>query len=128
MRKVKQRHVRPGDELHGDEVVLIRGGDLDAEVIRSDALRYHAIYGTYGISVFAARDLTIDELAQQSPLVRFKVLTLVKAGVLRAAGFRLEPTGRNPQHFTVAFDDLDKGVDALSRCEHLVWQNPYHEG
>jgi hypothetical protein len=125
--EVKQRHLRLGDELHGDEVVVVRGGDLDAEVIRGDALRYRAIYGTYGISVFAAHDVTIDELAQQLPLVRFEVLSLVKAGVLRAAGFRLEPTGRNPRHFTVAFDDLDKGVDALARCEHVVWQNPYHE-
>ncbi|MGH9228636.1 MAG: hypothetical protein ACRD07_07865 [Acidimicrobiales bacterium] len=124
---MKQRHLRPGDELHGDEVVVIRGGELDPELVRSDALRHHSIYGTYGISVFAARDATIDELAQQSPLVRFEVLTLVEVGVLRAAGFRLEPTGRNPRHFTVAFDDLDKGVDALGRCDHLVWQNPYHE-
>ena len=26
------------------------------------------------------------------------------AGVLRAAGLRLEPTGRNPRHFDVAFE------------------------
>jgi hypothetical protein len=50
----------------------------------------------------------VDELAQQPPLVRFELLTLVETGELRAAGFRLEPTGRNPRHFTVAFDDLDK--------------------
>jgi len=124
---VKQRYVRPGDDLRGDEVVVIRGGELDPTVLRSDALRYHSMYGTYGISVFAVRDVTVDELAQQPPLVRFEVLTLVETGVLRAAGFRLEPTGRNPRHFTVAFDDLDKGVEALRRCEHLVWQNPYHE-
>jgi len=55
------------------------------------------------------------------------VLTLVQAGVLRAAGFRLEPTGRNPRHFTVAFDDLTKGAEGLRRCEHRIWRNPYHE-
>jgi hypothetical protein len=54
----------------------------------------------------------VDELAQQPPLIRFRLLTLVRAGVLRAAGFRLEPTGRNPRHFTVAFDDLEAGVAA----------------
>jgi hypothetical protein len=58
----------------GDEVIVIRGGELDPAVVRSDALR-----------------------------------------------------GRNPRHFTVAFDDLDKGVEALCSCKHLVWQNPYHE-
>jgi hypothetical protein len=77
--------------------------------------------------VFAARDISIDELAQQVPLVRFEVLTLIRVGELRAAGFRLDPTGRNPRHYTVVFDDLDSGVEALVACEHLSWVNPYHE-
>jgi len=77
--------------------------------------------------VSAARDIAIDELAQQPPLVRFQVLTLVRAGVLRSAGFRLEPTGRNPRHFTVTFDDLDEGVEALFSCEHRSWTHSYHE-
>jgi len=51
----------------------------------------------------------------------------VRAGVLRSAGFRLEPTGRNPRHFTVTFDVLDEGVEALLACEHRSWTNPYHE-
>lgn len=77
--------------------------------------------------MFAAGDATVDELAQQAPLVRFELLTLVRAGDLRAAGFRLEPTGRNPRRFTVAFHDLDRGVEALRSCEHRSWTNPYHE-
>ena len=59
--------------------------------------------------------------------MRFRVLTLVRAGVLRAAGLPLEPTGRNPRHFTVGFDDLDDGIDRLRRCEHQRSANPYHE-
>jgi hypothetical protein len=31
--------------------------------------RYYSIYGVYGISVFAAWGITVDELAQQLPLV-----------------------------------------------------------
>ncbi len=123
----KQRYLRSGDVLEDDDVVVVRGGELDADVLRDDAERYHAIYGEYGISVFAARDITVDELAQQPPLVRFEILTLVRVGVLRAAGFRLEPTGRNQRHFTVAFDDLDVGVEQLTICEHQGWTNPYHE-
>jgi hypothetical protein len=69
----------------------------------------------------------VDELSQQAPLVRFEVLTLVQVGVLRAAGFRLEPTGRNLRHFTVAFDDLDAGIGGLRACEHRSWLDPYHE-
>lgn len=56
-----------------------------------------------------------------------EVLTLVRVGILRASGFRLEPTGRNPRHFTLAFDDLDSGVRRLAGCEHQRWNNPYHE-
>ena len=123
----KRRHIRDGVSLDDDDVVVVRGGQLDAEILRADAERYHAIYGTYGISVFAAREVTIDELAQQTPLVRFEILTLVRVGTLRSAGFRLEPTGRNPRHFTVAFDTLDVGVERLALCEHRLWANPYHE-
>ena len=123
----KQRHLRPGDRLDDDDIVVVRGGDLEAAALRSDAERYQSIYGDYGLSVFAARDVAVDELAQQAPLVRFEILTLVRVGALRAAGFRLEPTGRNPRHFTVAFDDLEAGIAELRRCEHRSWVNPYHE-
>jgi hypothetical protein len=124
----KQRHVRLGSQLADDETIVIRGGRLDSDGLRADAERYHHIYGDYGISVFAARDVSIDELAQQPPLVRFEVLTLVRVGVIRAAGFRLEATGRNPRHFTVVFDDLNAGIEALLACEQHRRTNPYHEG
>lgn len=123
----KQRHVRESDRLDDDETVVVRGGRLDPDVLRADAQQYHAIYGDYGLSVFAVRDISVDELAQQVPLVRFEVLTLIRVGVLRAAGLRLDPTGRNQRHFTVVFDDLDRGVEALVSCEHQSWSNPYHE-
>lgn len=94
----KRQHVRDSDVLDDDATIVIRGGLLDALVLRADAQRYHNIYGEYGISVFAARDATVDELAQDVPLVRFEMLTLVRVGILRTAGFRLDPTGRNPWH------------------------------
>ncbi len=122
---MKQRLVRIGDVLD-DDAVVVRGGDLDGDVLRADALRNHQIYGTYGISVFAARGITVDELAQQPPLVRFGLLTIITAGVLRAAGLRLEATGRNPRHFDVSFDELDDGVARLLACEHREMVNPYH--
>ena len=45
---------------------------------------------------FAVRGITLGELAQQVPLVRFALLTLIKVKDARRAGLRLEPTGRNP--------------------------------
>lgn len=123
---MKARLIRPRDRLDDDEQV-VRGGDLDADIVRADARRMFSIYGVYGISVFAVRDVTLDELAQQPPLVRFERLALVTAGTIRTAGLSLEPTGRNRRHFTVVLPDLDRGVDARCSCERRLWINPYHE-
>jgi hypothetical protein len=60
-------------------------------------------------------------------LVRFAQLTLMKAKDLRRLGFGLEPTGRNPLHYTVGFDDLEKGVTQLAGCAHQVVPNPYFD-
>ena len=124
---MKLRKLRDGDVLEDGEVVLMRGGDLDLDVLRADAARYHGIYGTYGISVFAVRDATLDELAQQAPLIRFSRLTVLRVRDVLAAGMRLEPTGRNPRHYTVGFDNLDDGVRRLARCPHQVVPNAYHD-
>ncbi len=124
---MKQRFLRIGDELSDDVTVVVRGGLLVAEVLERDASRNHEIYGVFGISVFAARDLSVDELAQVTPLVRFAYLTLMRVGWLRAAGLTLEPTGRNVRHYDVTFADLKSGVAALLACEREVVENPYHE-
>lgn len=50
---VKKRFIRVGDELRDDVTVIVRGGVLDADLLREDALRNYAIYATYGISVEA---------------------------------------------------------------------------
>jgi hypothetical protein len=122
----KQRHLRAAEHL-ADDTVVARGGEFHPGLLRSDAERYCSIYGSFGFSVLAVRGIGLDELAQQVPLVRFEVLTIVEAGALRAAGCRLEPTGRNPRHFTVAFDGLEQGIRALLACERRSWVNPYHD-
>jgi hypothetical protein len=124
---VKRRHVRPGDSLDDNTVLIVRGGELDAELIRADARRMHEVYGIHGISVFAVREVPLDELAQRAPLVRFARLTLMTVGALRSTGLSLEATGRNPEHFTVVLAELDSGVRALLHCEHRTIVNPYHE-
>ncbi len=92
-----------------------------------DARRAHAAYGTYAISVFAAEGVTVDELAQEQPLVRFERLTLVTVGAIRAAGLVIRPTGRNRLHHSIDFDDLDDGIERLLHCEYRTMINPYHE-
>ncbi|MHB1498291.1 MAG: hypothetical protein ACYCXN_10330 [Acidimicrobiales bacterium] len=66
-------------------------------------------------------------MAQQARLVRFDRITLIKAGAIRGVGLRLEPTGRNPRHFDITFDQLDEGIDHLCGCEHKAVANPYRE-
>jgi len=124
---MKLRRLRDGDVLENGDIMLMRGGDLDPDILRADAMRYHSIYGTYGISVFALRDVTVDELAQQVPLVRFDRLTVLHVRDVLTAGMRLEPTGRNPCHYTVGFDDLDDGVRRLVGCPRQVVPNAYHD-
>lgn len=109
---MKQRHLRVGDALH-DGTVLVRGGALEYDLLRQDALRNAAVYAAYGLSVFAAREATVDELAQQTPLIRFTQLTVLTAAGLRAAGLRLDPTGRNPRHFDIGFDELEARAPEL---------------
>ncbi len=123
---MKMRLVRSGQTLGADDVVA-RGGQLDPEIVRADARRMFAVYGVFGVSVFAVRDVTLDELAQQPPLVRFAQLTLLRVGALRTSGLALEATGRNPHHFTIVMDGLERGVDALCACVQETWENPYHE-
>jgi hypothetical protein len=119
--------MRDGDVLENGDIVLVRGGDLDPDIPRVDAARYHSIYSVYGFSAFAVRNVTVDELAQQVPLVRFDRLSLLKVRDVLAAGMRLEPTGRNPRHYTVSFDDLEDGVRRLVSCPHQVVPNAYHD-
>jgi hypothetical protein len=107
---VKLRRLREGDVLDDGGVVRARGGALDPEVLRGDALRYHGVYGSYGISLFAVRGLTFEEMAQQVPLVRFDHLTLIRVASVIGAGLRLEPT-RNLEH---RGDAMDLEIDLIA--------------
>ncbi len=74
------------------------------------------------------RGLSLEEMAPQEPLVRFGRMTIIIARELAGCGLRLEPTGRNPRHYTVGFYDLERGVKALASCACEVVTNPYHDG
>jgi hypothetical protein len=48
----------------------------------------------------------------------------------RRAANRRVPLGAHreePAHFTLAFDDLELGIEELRRCDHRSWVNPYPE-
>lgn len=123
---MKQRFVRHGDELSDDTVIVVRGGTLSDDDVLDDALASFEVYGVYALSVFALVGTTLDELAQEPPLVRFEWLTLITAGAVRRTGLRLLPTGRRPLHHSIEFDDLADGMARLQSCEHRTVVNPYH--
>ena len=122
----KQRFLRRGDELTDDTMIVIRGGLLEEMLLRSDALRNFEVYGTFGISVFAIKDSTVDAVAAEARFGRFERLTLIRAGELRARGLRIEPTGQNVRHYDVGFDVLDDGIAALMGCDCEIIENQYH--
>ncbi len=123
---MKQRYIRPDAELSDDTVIVVRGGALLREPLQVDAVRAFKAYGVYALSVFAADGVTVNDLAQVPPLVRFELLTLMTAGAIRAADLRLVPTGRHRLHHSIEFDDLDAGLARLMACEHRTRGNPYH--
>jgi hypothetical protein len=45
--------------------------------------------------------------------VRFPSITLMTVGAIRAAGLRLSPSGRNPLHHSIDFDDLAVGASRV---------------
>lgn len=67
IRPMKLRRLRDGDVLQNGDIVLIRGGDLDPDILCADAARYYSIYGVDRLSLLKVRDVL-------------------------AAGMRLEPT------------------------------------
>ncbi len=97
--------------------MVVRGGDLSEQEIRRDALRTRRRFG--GVRHLRARtpsERALDEIAREV-LVRFEVLTVLSAGVLRRSGLELRPTFRRP-HFTVMLPVLDEDVERLLRCEN----------
>lgn len=123
---MKQRYIRAGHELSDDTVIVVRGGTLDDVDVLDDALAAFEVYGVYAISVFALQDTTMEELAQEPPLIRFEWLTLMTAGAVRRAGLRLLPTSRRTLHYSIEFDDPSDGLKRLQSCEHRTVANPYH--
>jgi hypothetical protein len=78
----------------------VRGGDLDIDLIRSDAAGAHARFGEYGISVFGAADEAAVDVLARDRLTQFEILVLMTAGAIRRAGLELRPTFRRP-HCTI---------------------------
>jgi hypothetical protein len=113
------------EQLADDALIVVRGGDLDIDLIRGDAVAAHARFGEYGISVFGAVDDAAVDVLARDRLAQFAMLVLMTAGTIRRAGLELRPTFRRP-HYTIMLPDLDSDIGRLMRCEKVQRTNHYY--
>ncbi len=121
----KQRH-RRGEPLPDEAAFVIRGDLLDPALLAESARENHAIYGFYGVSVFAeVGGVTWAEIAS-TKLRRAEWIVLFTAHALLANGLELWDTGQAP-HYDIVHDDLDELVSRILGCEHRLVPNPLSE-
>ena len=102
------------DDAPDDAIVVVRGGEMNSDVVRRTATDAHNEYGIYTLSVFLALDSTVDELCRFRPeLQRYGKVRMSTVGRLRTLGFALIPTIDRP-HFDIVLPDLtDATLDRL---------------
>lgn len=119
----KKRRHRRGERLPDDAAFVVRGDLLDPAVLTASAKENEAIYGFYGVSVFAeVGGLTWAEIAS-TKLRRAEWVVLFTARALLANGLDLWDTGQTP-HYDIVHDDLHQLVSRILGCEHRVVPNP----
>lgn len=108
-------------------IVVVRGGLLGVDSVLRTAETSMRQYGFYGVSVFAATGLSIEELVRQIPELspdRYKQLRTSTVGSIRAAGFELLATQDWP-HFDVELPDVAEGtIERLRNCFGPPFPNP----
>lgn len=111
-----------------DGVFVVRGDELDPDVLAEDASRFRERFdewGRYGISAFyAGTEDEVDALCQ-SRLVQFETVVVFERTAVEAAGVDIIATFRTP-HITLCHVDLATLVERLMNCRHRVLTNPYH--
>lgn len=118
----KQRQ-RRGEPLPGEAAFVVRADLLDPAVLTESAQANYAIYGFYGISVFAeVGGITWKEIAT-TKLRRAEWVVLFTARALLARGLDLWDTGQAP-HYDIVHDEVDQLVRRILGCEHRVVENP----
>ena len=93
-------------------VLVVRGDELDAEVIRADAARFRRrfpAWGRFGVSAFVAADEDEIDALCETKLRAWSTVVVFARAELERAGVEVVPTFRVP-HVTLA----DPSLDALT--------------
>lgn len=116
-----------GEDPPHDTIVVVRAGanGVTSETLRRTAAAAQDEYGFFGVSVFLALDLSVDELCASSDhLRRYSMIQESTAGELRRSGFVLLATEARP-HFDILLPDLeDRTLDRLRSCFGPPRTNP----
>jgi hypothetical protein len=100
-------HSRRDEPLPDDVTIIVRGGVMKIADLRRNALITQRRHGFYGISVFAAVDMTVEQLLVGAVYIPHRQIRTTTAGRVRAAGFPLRRTLILPYHYDIVLDDLD---------------------
>lgn len=115
------------EEPPDDTVIVVRGGLAAADSVRRSSEVSHALYGFYGVSVFLAFELTVEELVRRIPELspgRYKQLRTSTVGRIRQAGFQFLASGEWPHYDIVLADLVDETIESLRTCFGPPFANP----
>ena len=109
-------------------VLVVRGDELDATVIRADATRFHRRFPAWGRSGSRPSSplTTTRSTPSAKPSYGHGRQSRLRAIALETVGVEIVPTFRVP-HITLADPSLDALTQKLLLCDHRVVVNPYHE-
>lgn len=131
--RIEQRPLLRHERAPEDATIVVRGGRDTPDKLRRHIERTARAWSLdgrplLGISVFAALDVSLEELLWQR-FRNFQTIYTLTAGRLRNQGFELFPTGRRP-HFTVRLRyATDSALGRLLAALGDVQPNPqYPEG
>jgi len=109
-------------------LLVVRGGAIDTDLVRTDAVRFRRRYprwGRYGISAYFAIDEQEVDVLCETRLERFDTAAIFTHSDLVLAGVEVVPTFRRP-HATLANADLELLIDGLRSCAPRIVSNRFH--
>lgn len=108
---------------------MLRGDDLDVELLAADAARNFELYGFYGLSVWVPGDGVTVDAVLATKLVKSRLAVRFRAGDLYDLGLALWDTGQFPHYDGVylAGDTLEGLVSAFVAAPRTVTINDHYD-
>ncbi len=124
----RRPRIRAAD-LPDTAVLVVRGDELDPELLATDATNFFdrfVDFGRYGISAFYASQSAEVDVLCETKLSQFATIAIFQRADVEDAGIEIIPTFRTP-HVTLAHTDRAELIRRLLGCNATQIDNPYHE-